>query len=441
MIVLNETHDPNLKSWVPSANIPGSDFPIQNLPFGIFENKNNAYPRGCIAIGDQVVALNDCLAKELLTGRAQKAAEAGAGSELNPLMALGPDYWSDLRSQLSLLLREGGAKTEFKELLVPMSEVKMCMPASIGDYTDFYSSINHATNVGSLFRPDNPLLPNYKHIPIAYHGRSSSIRITGTPSKRPLGQLKALDADIPVMSACKRLDYETELGVFIGPGNKLGETINIDDAECHIFGFCILNDWSARDIQAWEYQPLGPFIAKNFATTISPWIVTMEAMAPYRQKMSQRPDGDPKPLEYLTSEPHEETGGLDVKLEVAISTSRMQQNRDAPHVIGSPIFGDMYWSVFQMLAHHASGGCNFRPGDFYGSGTISGTQKNQLGSLLEVTLGGKEVIEFPNGETRTFLEDGDEVVMRAWCQKEGAIRIGFGECRSIILPASGSALK
>ena len=439
MVLLNETHDPNLKSWVPSANIPGSDFPIQNLPFGVFKNKNNACPRGCIAIGDQVVALNDCLAKELLTGRAQKAAEAGAGSELNPLMALGPDYWSDLRSQLSLLLREGSAKTEFKELLVPMSEVKMCMPASIGDYTDFYSSINHATNVGSLFRPDNPLLPNYKHIPIAYHGRSSSIRITGTPSKRPLGQLKALDADIPVMSACKRLDYETELGVFIGPGNELGETINIDDAESHIFGFCILNDWSARDIQAWEYQPLGPFIAKNFATTISPWIVTMEAMAPYRQKMFQRPDGDPKPLEYLTSELHEETGGLDVKLEVAISTSLMQQNRDAPHVIGSPIFGDMYWSVFQMLAHHASGGCNFRPGDFYGSGTISGIKKNQLGSLLEVTLGGKEVIEFPNGETRTFLEDGDEIVMRAWCQNEGAVRIGFGECRSIILPASGSA--
>ena len=438
MIVLNDTHDPNLKSWVTSSNITDSDFPIQNLPFGVYEKgKNKERPCGCVAIGDQIVTLSDCLAKGLLTGKAKKAAEAGAGPTLNPLMALGSGYWSDLRRQLSILLRVGGAKTELQELLVPMSEVEMCIPAAIGDYTDFYSSINHATNVGSLFRPDNPLLPNYKHIPIAYHGRSSSIRISGTPSKRPFGQLKAPDAECPVLDACKRLDYETELGVFIGPGNKLGETIHLEDAADHIFGFCILNDWSARDIQAWEYQPLGPFIAKNFATTISPWIITMEAMAPYRQKMFQRPDGDPKPLDYLTSAVHEETGGLDINLEVAISTPQMQKNRDTPHVIGSPIFSDMYWSVFQMLTHHASGGCDFRPGDFYGSGTISGAKKNQLGSLLEVTLGGKEAIEFPNGETRTFLEDGDEVVMRAWCHKDGAARIGFGECRSVILPASG----
>ena len=437
MRILNDTHDPELKSWVTSSNLSGSDFPIQNLPFGVCKGRDNKERSlGCIAIGDQILALSDCLAKDLLTDKAKLAAEAGIGPTLNPLMALSPDYWSDLRQQLSILLREGGPRAELEDVLVPMLDVEMCVPAAIGDYTDFYSSINHATNVGSLFRPDNPLLPNYKHIPIAYHGRSSSIRVSGTPSKRPFGQLKAPDVGVPTMGACKRLDYETELGVFVGPGNELGEIVHLDNAEDHIFGFCILNDWSARDIQAWEYQPLGPFLAKNFATTISPWIVTMEAMAPYRQKMFQRPNGDPKPLEYLMSAAHEETGGLGINLEVAISTPEMRKNKNVPHVIGSPDFDGMYWSVFQMLTHHASGGCNFRPGDFYGSGTVSGTKKDQLGSLLEVTLGGKQAIEFPNGEKRTFLEDGDEVIMRAWCQKEGFVHIGFGECRSIILPAS-----
>ncbi len=442
MTDLNETHDPKLKSWVASANKVGSDFPIQNLPFGIFERHSNAEgtnttPRGCVAIGDQILVLQHVLAKGLLDGKAEKAAEAALGPTLNPLMALGREYWSALRAGLSALLREGGAGEALKDKLIPMSEVTMQMPADIGDYTDFYSSINHATNVGKLFRPDNPLLPNYKHIPIAYHGRSSSIRVSGTPSKRPMGQLKAPDADLPVFAACKRLDYETELGVFVGPGNELGETIALDNAEDHIFGFCVLNDWSARDIQAWEYVPLGPFLAKNFATTISPWIVTMEAMAPYRQEMAQRPDGDPAPLPYLTSDAHAKSGGLDINLEVAIATTKMQEAGDTPFIVGSPVFKDMYWSVFQMLTHHASGGCNFQPGDFYGSGTISGTQDDQLGSLLEATVGGSQEITFPTGETRTFVEDGDEVVMRAWCQKEGAARIGFGECRSIILPASG----
>ncbi|MBT3989820.1 MAG: fumarylacetoacetase [Rhodospirillaceae bacterium] len=442
MTLLNETHDPNLKSWVASANEAGSDFPIQNLPFGIFQRHSNpegtnTLPRGCVAIGDQILALTHVLAKGLLTGKAEAAAEAALGSTLNPLMALGAEHWSALRSQLSALLREGGAEAELKERLIPMSEVEMCLPVDIGDYTDFYSSINHATNVGKLFRPDNPLLPNYKHIPIAYHGRSSSIRVSGTPAKRPMGQLKAPDAELPVLTACKRLDYETELGVFVGPGNELGETIPLDEAEDHIFGFCVLNDWSARDIQAWEYQPLGPFLAKNFATTISPWIVTMEAMAPYRQGVYQRPADDPQPLAYLTSDAHEKSGGLNIVLDVAIATEKMRSEGQAPMVVGTPVFKDMYWSVFQMLTHHASGGCNLQPGDFYGSGTISGTSKDQLGSLLEATVGGKETLEFPNGETRTFLEDGDEVVMRAWCEQDGAARIGFGECRSVILPASG----
>jgi fumarylacetoacetase len=437
MTQLNDTHDPTLKSWVASANEAGTDFPIQNLPFGMFKRTGaDTLARGCVAIGDQIIVLAHCLAKGVLTGKAEKAAEAALGPTLNPLMALGNEYWTDLRGQLSVLLREGGDAEGLEAMLIPLSEVEMCMPAEIGDYTDFYSSINHATNVGKLFRPDNPLLPNYKHIPIAYHGRSSSIRVSGTPSKRPLGQLKAPDADAPVMGACQRLDYETEIGVFVGPGNELGETIGLDKADDHIFGFCVLNDWSARDIQAWEYVPLGPFLAKNFATTISPWIVTLEAMAPYRQEMYQRPEGDPAPLAYLSSETHAKSGGLDINLEVAIATSQMQKNGDAPHVIGTPVFKDMYWSVFQMLTHHASGGCNFQPGDFYGSGTISGTENDQLGSLLEATVGGKEKIKFPTGETRTFLEDGDEVIMRAWCQKEGAASIGFGECRSIILPAS-----
>lgn len=442
MTQLNETHDPNLKSWLASANEAGADFPIQNLPFGVFERESNVeetntLPRGCVAIGDQILVLAHVLAKGLLDGKAAKAAEAALGTTLNPLMALGADYWSALRASLSLLLREGGAEAALREALIPMSEVNMCLPVEIGDYTDFYSSINHATNVGQLFRPDNPLLPNYKHIPIAYHGRASSIRVSGTPAKRPMGQLKAPDADAPHFAACRRLDYETELGVFVGSGNALGETIALDNADNHIFGFCLLNDWSARDIQAWEYQPLGPFLGKNFATTLSPWIITMEAMAPYRQEIYQRPAGDPKPLPYLTSEAHEKSGGLGIHFDVAIASEKMRRNGQAPMVVGAPTFNDMYWSVFQMLTHHASGGCNFRPGDFYGSGTISGEARDQLGSLLEVSKGGKQAIELPSGESRTFLEDGDEVVMRAWCEKAGAARIGFGECRSIVLPAAG----
>jgi len=422
---------------VDSANEAGCDFPIQNLPFGVFKRAgSDDLPRGCVAIGDQILALTHVVANGLLKGKAEIAAEAALGPKLNPLMALNADHWSALRLQLSQLLREGGAEPELKDMLVPMADIDMCMPVDIGDYTDFYASVNHATNAGKLFRPDNPLLPNYKHIPIAYHGRASSINVSGTPSKRPLGQLKAPDAELPVVGACNRLDYETELGVFVGSGNVQGETIPLDEAENHIFGFCVLNDWSARDIQAWEYQPLGPFLAKNFATTISPWIVTMEAMAPYRQPVYQRPDGDPKPLPYLTSNTHEKSGGLNITLEVAIATEKMRSEGQPPHVIGTPVFNDMYWSVFQMLTHHASGGCNLQPGDFYGSGTISGTGRDQLGCLLEVTVGGKESIEFPSGETRTFLEDGDEVIMRAWSEKEGAARIGFGDCRSIILPAT-----
>ena len=308
MTLLNDTNDLALKSWVASANEVGCDFPIQNLPFGVFRRagSDEAY-RGGVAIGDQILDLSAAVAGGLLSGAAAKACEEPT---LNTLMSLGRPAWSDLRAQLSAVLREGGRQETGAACLVPMADAEMTVPAKIGDYTDFYSSINHATNVGKMFRPDNPLLPNYKYVPIAYHGRSSSIRISGTPTKRPMGQLKAPDAEMPVFAACKRLDYETELGVYVGPGTALGTTVPLEKAEDHIFGMCILNDWSSRDIQTWEYQPLGPFLAKNFSSTISPWVVTLEALAPYRQEVYSRPDSDPAPLPYLTSKDHEASGGL-----------------------------------------------------------------------------------------------------------------------------------
>ena len=435
MTPLNDTNDPALKSWVASANKVGCDFPIQNLPLGVFRRagSDEAY-RGGVAIGDQILDLSAAVAGGLLSGAAAKACEEPT---LNTLMSLGRPAWSDLRAQLSAVLREGGRQETGAACLVPMADAEMTVPAKIGDYTDFYSSINHATNVGKMFRPDNPLLPNYKYVPIAYHGRSSSIRISGTPTKRPMGQLKAPDAEMPVFAACKRLDYETELGVYVGPGTALGTTVPLEKAEDHIFGMCILNDWSSRDIQTWEYQPLGPFLAKNFSSTISPWVVTLEALAPYRQAVYSRPDSDPAPLPHLTSKDHEASGGLDICLDVSVATEAMRENGLAPQIIGTPGFKDMYWTIFQMFTHHTSNGCDFNSGDFYGTGTISGTGADECGSILEVCKGGKAPIDFPGGETRTFLEDGDEVIMRAWCEAEGKPRIGFGDCRSLITPANG----
>ena len=434
---LNETHDKNLKSWVETANIKGSEFPIQNLPFGIFKSIGSKdIGQAGIRIGDQIVVLEKLLQCSVLRGKAEVAALKSRGGCLNPLMELGHDYWSELRKQVSDFLKYGSKPVTHSDVLIPIADVEMCMPAQIGDYTDFYSSINHATNVGKLFRPDNPLLPNYKHIPIAYHGRSSSIRVSGCATRRPIGQIKNADATEPVLSVCDKLDYETELGVFVGSVNDLGEIITLDQAEEHIFGCCILNDWSARDIQAWEYQPLGPFLAKNFATTISPWIITKEALIPYRCKSYKRPLADPKPLPYLNSRTHERLGGLDIDFEVSIRTEKMRKENIPAMVIGRPPFKDMYWTISQMLTHHTINGCNLRSGDFYGSGTISGSEKNQLGSLLEVTEGGKTDIVFPSGEKRKFLKDGDEVIMKAWCGGgDDLIKIGFGECRSIILSA------
>ncbi|SNS99789.1 fumarylacetoacetate hydrolase [Noviherbaspirillum humi] len=435
--MINETHDPALRSWVASANAEGADFTIQNLPFATFRRRGTTDSlRGGVAIGDQIVDLAALSAAGLLQGMAATAAKAGAGSTLNPLMALGAPAWSALRLALSRALRDGAAEqSRLQACLVPQADVEYGLPAQIGDYTDFYTSVHHATNIGKLFRPDNPLLPNYKWVPIGYHGRSSSIGISGQRFRRPLGQLKAPDAEGPVLAPSKRMDIELELGIFIGTGNAQGEPITMAEAETHVFGICLLNDWSARDIQAWEYQPLGPFLSKSFATTLSPWVVTMEALAPYRVAFS-RPDGDPQPLPYLDSPANRERGALDIRLQVLLQSQRMRDAGQAPQKLIETSYRHAYWTVAQMVTHHTINGCNLQPGDLFGSGTLSGPTLDQAGALIELTQGGKQPITLANGEQRTFLEDGDTVVLRGWCEKPGAAHIGFGDCVGTLLPAA-----
>ncbi len=436
MFVTNKTHDPALTSWVESANVENSDFPIQNLPFAVFRREGSEESfRGGVAIGNQVVDLAAVAAAGLFSGDAAKAAVACAKSELNDFMAMGQKYWSALRLALSEALARGSAAQDvMSQCLVPMAEVEYSLPCHIGDYTDFYTSIYHASAVGALFRPDNPLLPNYKWVPIGYHGRSSSIDVSGQTFRRPKGQTKAPTAETPSFGPCKRLDYELEVGIFIGKGNNLGDAIAIDNADEHVFGLCLFNDWSARDIQGWEYQPLGPFLAKNFASTVSPWIVTNEALAPFRTSW-QRDQNDPQPMEYLASNNNSAHGAYDIELEVLIETPTMREQQAAPEKLSQSNFLHSYWTVNQMVAHHTVNGCNFKPGDFLGSGTQSGPKHEEAGSLLELTRGGKEQLSLANGETRTFIEDGDAVIMRGFCAKEGAKRIGFGECYSLVLPA------
>jgi fumarylacetoacetase len=430
---LNETHDPAARSWVESANLPGNDFPIQNLPLGVFD-KGKALTCIGVAIGDCVLDLTGSAEANCIPGIDEITNEALMDEPLNLLMALGHHRWSALRRSVFHLLKLGSeSRSDIEKHLCKQSDVRMLLPAIIGDYTDFYASIFHATNVGSMFRPENPLLPNYKWLPIGYHGRASSIVPSGTAICRPSGQLKPPDADKPTFGPSKRLDYELEVGVFIGDGNELGHSIAINDAEQHAFGFCLVNDWSARDVQAWEYQPLGPFLAKSFATTISPWIVTTEALAPFRVAAFHRAEGDPAPLPYLNRDDNEQHGGIDIKLEVLIATKKMRDENLAPHRISRGNFRDMYWTVAQFITHHASNGCNLQPGDLLASGTVSGPDKDSRGCLLELTWGGKEPLQLPNGEKRTFLEDGDEIIMRGYCEKEGAARIGFGECRGVIM--------
>ncbi len=437
MSTLNQTHDPKLESWVASANSVDSEYPIQNLPFAIFRRANEQEKyRGGVAIGDQVVDLAAVASSNVLgTGLAEELA-ACCEEKLNRFMAMGHGSWSKLRHALSAALAKGSAEeAQLTECLIPQAEVEYDLPARIGDYTDFYTSINHATNIGKLFRPDNPLLPNYQWVPIGYHGRSSSIDVSGQSFRRPKGQLKAPDADQPVLGACKRLDYELEVGIYIGDGNELGDTIAIDEAENHVFGLCLFNDWSARDIQAWEYQPLGPFLAKNFASTVSPWIVTMEALAPFRSAWS-RPSEHPQPLPYLDSEQHRTSGGVDMNLEVLIETATMRAEGLSPSSVAKSNFVDSYWSVAQMVTHHSINGCNLVAGDFFGSGTQSGDSLDKVGSLMESSQGGKEPVTLNNGEQRVFLEDGDSVILRGYCEREGYRRIGFGEAVGTVLPAN-----
>ncbi len=430
---MNETHNPQLTSWIPSANIPGNDFPIQNLPFGVFRKKVTGLHHIGVAIGDQVVDITAARNEGLFNGLAEEAAEACSGDTLNRLLSLGRAHWSELRKRLSVLLSDTEERGKVERCLVPMTAVEMQLPVAVGDYTDFYASIYHATNVGSMFRPDNPLLPNYKYVPIGYHGRASSIVVSGTPVQRPSGQTKSDDAPAPVFGSTKQLDYELEVGFFIGPGNEMSKPIPISEAEHHIFGLCLVNDWSARDIQKWEYQPLGPFLAKNFATTISPWIVTLDALEPFRCPAFARPADDPAPLPYLDSTANVMTGGVNITLEVFLRSRKMREKKSDAFLVSSGNFKEMYWTLAQMLTHHASNGCNLRLGDLLASGTVSGTTKDSRGCLLERTWRGTEPLQLPSGEKRTFLEDGDEVTIRGYCERSNAVRIGFGECRGVIV--------
>ena len=434
--LLNETHNPALTSWVESANIENSDFPIQNLPFASFKLKgSNEDFRVGVAIGDQVIDLKAVFALDIFDGDVQAALEQCCNTQLNSFMSMGKHFWSALRQALSKALTTGSElQAKLVSCLIAQADVVYALPCQIGDYTDFYTSIHHATSVGKKFRPDNPLLPNYKWVPIGYHGRSSSIEVSGSNFKRPKGQTKAPTATEPSFGPCKRLDYELEVGVFIGNGNDLGESISIDNAEDHVFGICLFNDWSARDIQGWEYQPLGPFLSKSFASTISPWIVTSEALAPYKAQWT-RDEADPQPLPYLESQHNRDFGSLDLNLQVLIETETMRNAKQAAVQLSQSNFKDSYWTVAQMVAHHTVNGCNLRPGDMFGSGTQSGPNPEEAGSMLELSNAGAEPIQLPNGETRTFLEDGDCVIMKGWCKKEGAARIGFGEVSATVLAA------
>lgn len=437
---LNETHDVNLRSWVVTANQPGSDFPVQNLPFGVFRRAGSNQPfRIGVAIGDQILDLAAAHAVHAFAGYTELQGgyftAAMHAPDLNALMALGAPVWSALRLALSRVLREGASQQGMLQAcLLPQNAAEFTVPARIGDYTDFYTSVHHATAVGKLFRPDNPLLPNYKWIPIGYHGRASSVGVSGQSFRRPLGQTKPPAADNPVFGPAKRMDYELEVGIFIGSGNTLGENIAVQDAESHVFGLCLLNDWSARDLQAWEYQPLGPFLAKNFATTISPWIVTLEALAPYRQAWT-RDAADPQPMAYLDDAQLRASGAFDIQLEVLLQTAKMREEGISAQRLSLSNFCHSYWTVSQLVAHHTVNGCNLNPGDLLGSGTQSGPAPEEAGSLLELTEGGKKPLTLQNGEQRTFMEDGDTVILRGWTQREGLPRIGFGEVAGTLLPA------
>ncbi len=438
MATIDETHDPALRSWVASAN-GHVDFPIQNLPLGVFSHAGET-ARGGIAIGEMILDLAALAASGLLAGDALEAARAASGETLNPLLALGAGPRRALRRRVSALLAEGAAeRAQVEPLLAAMADATLHLPARIADYTDFYVGIHHATNIGKLFRPDNPLLPNYKHVPIGYHGRASTVRASGAPVIRPNGQTKAPDAEAPSFGPIARLDYELELGVWMAQGNRLGQPIPIGEALDHVAGLSLLNDWSARDVQAWEYQPLGPFLAKNFLTTVSPWIVTMEALAPFRIAQPPRPEGDPQPLPYLWNEADQREGALSLDLEVGLSTAKMREEGLAAQRLSQGPASNMYWTIAQMVTHHASNGCEMNPGDLLGTGTISGPEDGSQGSLMEITRAGREAVTLPTGETRTFLQDGDELMLSGRFVAAGAVSIGFGPCTGVVQAAPALA--
>ena len=438
MFELDFTHDPDRQSWVSSANQASTDFPIQNLPYGVFDSGSG--PRVGVAIGDQILDLKACVDNGIWN---QNHADAISQNDLAAVMGLNKQDRIGLRHSISNILASDSGVDQSKATLVPQADAKMQLPCQIRDYTDFYASVFHATNVGSMFRPNNPLLPNYKHIPIGYHGRASSLIASGTPVRRPIGQkAPSEEGGAPTRSPSALLDYEFEVGFFVAEGNELGSTISIDDVEDRIFGMVIVNDWSARDLQKWEYQPLGPFLAKSFATTISPWIVTMEALAPFRCPELSRPSDDPQPLDYLVNEKNSSHGGVDIQLEAFLSSDQMRQQSSEPHCLSRTSFTNMYWTIAQMLTHHSSNGCNMQPGDLLASGTVSGPGRDERGCLLELTWNGdannpvpgtdRTPIQLVTGEERKFLSDGDEVIMKAHCESQSHRRIGFGECRGTI---------
>lgn len=434
---LDATHDPKLESWVATANDPDTHFPIQNLPLGVFSVGDEPRRLG-IAIGDAVLDLPRMVERGFAEGLPVEVVAALGAPRLNELMALGRSASRALRHHVSHLLQKSdplGASGA--QLTHAQADVTMHLPAETQDYTDFYASIHHATNVGRLFRPDNPLLPNYKYVPIGYHGRASSLVADGTPIRRPSGQRKGPNDEVPSYGPCRLMDYELEVGFYVGAGNAIGETIPLSEAEDRLFGFCLVNDWSARDLQAWEYQPLGPFLAKSFATTVAPWVVTMDALEPFRAPAYERPEGDPAPLDYLSDARDQARGGIDLTLEVWLTTAESRAAGEAGHRLSQGSFRSMYWTPAQMLAHHSSNGCPMQPGDLMASGTVSGSEPGSQGCLLEITRRGQEPVELPGGGTRKFLLDGDEILLTGYCKKDGVRGIGFGSCRGTVLPAEG----
>lgn len=439
MIELNETHNPAMRSWIGSANTSTTDFPIQNLPLGVFRCEQTDTSRIGVAIGDQILDTHRAADEGLLTNLDEQTRNACRQARLNGLMALGAGASHALRLQLSRLLREGAVSQErISQCLIPMEGARLEVPVDIRNYTDFFSSIHHATNSGRQARPDNPLLPNFKSVPVAYHGRATSIRLSGTPCVRPWGQVLPKGAKEPIVVPTAKLDYECELGMFIGQGNSLGTRIGLDEAENHVFGVCLFNDWSARDIQTWESPTLGPFLGKSFMSSVSPWIVMIEALAPFRVAAADRGADAPALLPYLDSPRDRQHGAVDLVCEVSVQTRQMREADQAPHRLSRQRFADQYWTAFQMVAHHTLNGCNLETGDLLGSGTISGPTASELGCLKELTVDAANPVTLFNGERRGYLEDGDEITLRARCERAGYVSIGLGECRGRIEEAHSS---